>query len=223
MRRKSARTLALFVAVSSLVAVACTDLGPTEPEQQSLRKATPEQSSLLGGLIGGLLDPVLDIVTRLVNGLIAPLTRTLGLSQDVSWSFVAGPNGAVSSDSRVGLTVNIPRGALTSTRVITITALSGDAVAYKFEPHGLTFERPVTLTQSLSGVSFSSRDVLTGAYFATDRLVLNENGLAQITELLPAQTNLFAKTVTFQIEHFSGYIVASGRTLVDREEESDGR
>jgi hypothetical protein len=97
-------------------------------------------------------------------------------------------------------------------------------VAYKFQPHGLVFQRPVTLRQSLSGVSgYSYRDVITGAYFATDRLVLNEDGLAQITELIPAQTNLYAKTVTFQIEHFSGYIVASGRSLVEREEESEGR
>jgi hypothetical protein len=96
-------------------------------------------------------------------------------------------------------------------------------VAYKFEPHGLVFERPLTLKQSLNGVRFDSRDVLTGAYFKTDRLVLNENGLAQIAELLPATTNRTSNTVTFQVEHFSGYIVASGRSLVNREEESDGQ
>jgi hypothetical protein len=223
--RKSARPLALFLAASALAAtISCTDFTATEPEPVTLQQAAPEQSHLLGGLIGGLLEPVLDIITRLVNGLIAPLTRTLGLTNDVSWSFVAGPNGAYSSNSSVGLTIIVPQGALKSTQVITVTALEGNAVAYKFQPHGLVFQRPVTLRQSLSGVSgYSYRDVITGAYFATDRLVLNEDGLAQITELIPAQTNLYAKTVTFQIEHFSGYIVASGRSLVEREEESEGR
>jgi hypothetical protein len=223
--RKSVRSLALLVAASALVAtVSCTDFAPTEPEQPTLHQSAPEQSNLLGGLIGGLLGPVLDIITRLVDGLIAPLTRTLALDNDISWSFVAGPGGAFSSNSRVGLTISIPQGALTTTRIITVTALEGNAVAYKFEPHGLVFQRPVTLKQSLSGVSgYSYQDVLTGAYFNTDRLVLSDGGLAQITELIPAQTNLFTKTVTFKIEHFSGYIVASGRSLVEREEESEGR
>jgi hypothetical protein len=214
--KKSVRALALFVVSSALVAGACTDFGPTEPEPQAVRAPAPEQTALLGGL----LDPILGLLKRLVNGLIAPLTRTLSLERDVSWSFVAGPNGTVSSNSKVGLTITVPRGALTTTQVITVTALAGAPIAYKFEPHGLVFQRPLTLTQSLSGVTgYSYRDVLAGAYFETDRLVLNEDGLAQISELLPAQTDLYRRTVTFQIDHFSGYIVASGRSLVERDGE----
>lgn len=217
--RKSVRKLAVFVVASALMTTACADIVTTEPEPQSMQLATTEQSNLLGGLVGGLLGGVVNIVFGLVNGLISPVTRTLGLSNDVSWSFVAGPNGTVSSNSRAGLTISVPSGALASPTVITVTALAGDAVAYKFEPHGLVFQRPVTFKQNLSSVEYSYRDVLVGAYFKTDRLVLNENGLAQVSEVLPAQLNSYTKTLTFQIEHFSGYIVASGRSLVENEEE----
>jgi hypothetical protein len=219
--RKPVRSLALFVVASALIAAAaCTDLTAPEPEPQSLQQAAPEQNALLGGL----LDPILGILKRLINGLIAPVTRTLSLERDITWSFVAGPEGAVSSNSRVGLTISVPRGALTTTKVITVTALAGAPIAYTFQPHGLVFQRPVTLRQSLSGTSgYGARDVLAGAYFKTDRLVLNENGLAEISELLPAQTNFFTKTVTFQIEHFSGYILASGRSVVDRDSDEEGR
>lgn len=219
--RTSVRKLAVFLVASAFAVAACADIAPTEPDPQPMERATAEQSNLLGGLLGGVLGGVIKILFGLVNALIAPVTRTLGLSNDISWSFVAGPNGAVSSNSRAGLTVSVPSGALAAPTVITVTALAGDAVAYKFQPHGLVFQRPVTLKQNLGGVSYSSRDVLVGAYFKTDRLVMNENGLAQVSEVLPAQLNSYTKTLTFQIEHFSGYIVASGRSMLQNEE--DGR
>jgi hypothetical protein len=221
--RKSVRTLAVFFVASAFAVAACADVSPTEPESPAMQQASAEQSNLLGGLLGGLIGGVVKILFGLVNGLIAPVTRSLALDQDVSWSFVAGPGGAVSSNSSVGLTVTVPSGALASTQVIKVTALAGDAVAYRFEPHGLVFQRPVTLKQSLNGVSFSSRDVLVGAYFKTDRLVVNENGLAQISEVLPVALNPYSRTATFQIEHFSGYILASGRSLEENEEGYEGR
>jgi len=50
-----------------------------------------------------------------------------------------------------------------------------------------------------------------GAYFSTDRLQTTSEGLAVVTELLPALSSSLTRTVSFGVEHFSGYIVASGR------------
>jgi hypothetical protein len=36
--------------------------------------------------------------------------------------------------------------------------------------------------------------------------------LAKVTELLPALLSTLTNTVTFGIQHFSGYILASGRS-----------
>ena len=218
--KKPARNLALFVA--ALLAVACADA--TAPAPDRLQQRAPEQSALLGGLLDGLLGDG-GIVGQLVDALLPPVNRNVPLASDISWSFWAGPAGATSYNSALGLTIAIPRGALATTQRITVTALKGSAVAYKFEPHGLVFSRKVYLTQSLRGTTAGgllSLPLLSGAYFATDRLELNDDGLAVVSEVLPAVTSLLTKTVTFPIGHFSGYIVASGRST-GGEEESDGR
>ena len=142
--------------------------------------------------------------------LVAPVERLTPLATDVSWTFVAGPFGAVSRNADVGLTVIIPFGALSSTQTITVTALEGSAVAYRFEPH-VTFGRGVTLTQdlSLTRSRFSLLPLL-GAHFDGDVLEFT-NGLVGVTETLPAITSLLTGTARFDVWHFSGWIVASGR------------
>lgn len=163
-------------------------------------------SSSASGLLGGLTNTLTSL-------LVQPVQRTTPLASDVTWSFVAGPGGATSTNSAVGLTVAIPSGALGSQQTITVTALAGAPIAYKFEPHGLIFAKKAYLTQSLSGTNASLLNLtLSGAYFATDNLQLNDAGLASVTEILSALTNPFTNTVTFGIQHFSGYIVASGRS-----------
>ena len=218
--KKSARNLSIFVA--AFVAVACADA--TAPSPEPVQQRASEQQQLLGGLVDGLLGDG-GIVGQLVDALLPPVKRNTPLASDVSWSFWAGPYGAASSNSAVGLTIVVPRGALSSTQRITVTALAGSAVAYKFEPHGLVFSRDVYLTQNLRGTSAGgllSIPLLSGAYFATDRLELNDDGLALVTEVVPALTSLLTKTATFPIGHFSGYILASGRAK-GGEEESEGR
>jgi hypothetical protein len=116
----------------------------------------------------------------------------------------------------VGLTIRVPSGAVSAPTLITVTALKGSAVAYSFAPHGLQFDRQVTLTQKLQGTSVGSQLLpsLTGAYFLNEDDLL-DNGLAIVSELLSGLLNPLTKTFSFPIEHFSGYLVASGRTKSD--------
>lgn len=170
----------------------------TAPQAQ----AQEQQSSLLGGLLGS--------VTSL---LVAPVQRTTPLANDITWSFTVGPAGATSSNAASGLTVRVPAYAVSSTTTITVTALAGSAVAYSFAPHGLQFNRDVILTQSLHGtnVGLLSAALLKGAYFGTEELEINPAGLAEVLEIIPATLSVLSWKASFPVEHFSGYILATGR------------
>ena len=195
--RKATKTLAVFAATMLTALVGCVD-APTSPTTQLQTRGVQDQQ-LLGELLG--------TVTGL---LVPPLKRTTPLANDVVWTFVAGPDGAVSKNSAVGLTVTVPSGALAATTTITVTAVAGSAVAYAFEPH-LEFAKGVTITQSLSGTNAGLLALYSGAHFEGDRPTFTSGGLAIVDELVPALGSLLTRNVSFKVEHFSGWIVASGR------------
>lgn len=204
--RKHVSLIPLAVLSVALLATACSDANePLAPMRSGTSASNP---------LGGMTEWTGGVGSTVSSTLLPPIERTTPLAEDVTWSFDAGPLGATSSNAAVGLTIAIPAGALTSVQRVTITALAGDAVAYKFDPHGLVFERKVQLTQSIKGTTADEEllPALCGAYFATDRLELTADGLASVTELLSAVVDPFGRIVSFYIEHFSGYIVASGRT-----------
>lgn len=194
MRLKTARAVLGFVLATGLALAACSDRTVTAP---SLDRGG-EQSSLLGGLLGG--------VSQL---LFAPLHRDTPLDQDVSWSFTVGPSGGSSSNSSVGLTIVVPPNALSSPRTITVTALAGSPVAYRFEPH-IDFNKKIWLTQDLSGTSAGVLNslLLKGAHFPGSVPTYTSGGLAIVDEIVSGLT-LFG-SVTFGVTHFSGWITGVG-------------
>jgi len=212
--RKRLGAVLLLASAAVAVGTGCSDDSRSLTAPTRAGETAPA-NSLLGGLLGTLSAL-----------LVSPIERTTPLAQDVSWSFTVGPAGALSSNSQVGLSIVVPPYALTSTRTITVTALAGTAVAYKFDPHGLTFNRNVALTQDLRGTTGAgllsgltnllggllSTSSIQAAYFATDRPEYTREGLVKVSEILPALTSLLTQSVTFGIKHFSGYILASGRS-----------
>lgn len=104
-----------------------------------------------------------------------------------------------------GVTLAIPAGAVTQPVVVRMIVPGGDYMQARFEPHGLQFEKQATLTfqvdasevaeESLVGVYFGDSDVTFGGYVEAYETfeVRRERG-----------------SVSFDISHFSGYIVASG-------------
>jgi hypothetical protein len=115
----------------------------------------------------------------------------------------------------LGLTVVVPAFAVTSTTTITVTAVPGNQVAYEFEPHGLQFNAPVIVRQSLAGTSALQQNgiipgVLYGGYFA-DVSALNQlNGTALVDEILRVSIDRVLGSATFSILHFSGYLLGTG-------------
>jgi hypothetical protein len=186
-RRSSFRAV---VVGAFLFAIGCSDL-PTAPEIE-----VAPSHGLLGGLVGvlgGTVDTVLDVVV----GVLSPvLNRSEPLRRDEVVSATIGRNGGTIRLPNAGLTVTIPRGALNANTRITVTAPAGDLMGYEFAPHGLQFERPVTLTQEIT--RREAADGLEGIYFEG--------------ELQPTVTVLEVRPVTisrehavFRIDHFSGY------------------
>src|SRR5690348_3952662 len=97
--------------------------------------------------------PPLGVVTTPAGAPVLPVRRAVPLAQDRSWSFDVGPDGVVSQDSRTGLTIEVPAGAVSAPTHITVIALKGAALAYRFEPHGLQFPVPIRLVQSLRSLA----------------------------------------------------------------------
>jgi hypothetical protein len=158
--------------------------------------------------------PPLGVVANPSGAPVMPLKREIPLPKDRSWSFDVGPDGSVVRDAATGLTIEVPAGAVATPTHITVIALRGAPLAYRFEPHGLQFAVPIHLVQSLHGLKVSSAlstiPPLFGGYFADDSLVTDGvTGEVRVVEVLPIAIDLKAKTAILDVHHFSGYLVAS--------------
>lgn len=139
------------------------------------------------------------------------LTRAAPLAIDISVSAVIGKSGGTISIPEAGLTLVVPKGAVSSDVRFTATALAGKIVAYDFQPHGTTFAVPLQFSQDLRKTSLLTTltaPLLDGAYF-TDASMLNQaSGTALVSELRSATVNLLQFRASFPINHFSGYLVS---------------
>jgi hypothetical protein len=113
-----------------------------------------------------------------------------------------------------GLTIVVPAGAVSSPTRISVTAVPGDLVAYTFEPHGIKFAKPLQATQSFGLLNlrslFSTGSVSAG-YFAQESDLNTDSNTAKISESLTADVSLLGGKVTWEIWHFSGYLLSTGR------------
>jgi len=177
-----------------------------------------DRSALVSPLPGDPEVPQFGVASGL-GAKVKPLERTSDLARDVSWAFDVGPEGTVVTNYATGLTISIPKGALASDTRITVTAVRGAHLAYRFAPHGLQFALPVELRMPLSGVKIK-RDpfnypYLVGGYFRDDTLGIDPStGVALVAEVLPLSIDSKSKAIRLEIRHFSGYTVASAVTPV---------
>ena len=195
----------------SALAVGCSERMPSAPQAAS-PVPTQQSNSLLGGLLGG----VIGTVSKLLNIVVTLVERPTALSQDIVWSFDAGPGGAISANRQAGLSIAVPPGALSQNVRITVTVKAGNVYNYQFAPEGLQFAVPVVVTQdvsdnslinSLLGGLLGSSKTAKGAYYSAPTLPYDpKTGTATVNELEP--TVVGGGLLSFQIRHFSGYTVA---------------
>lgn len=147
------------------------------------------------------------------------LTRNQPLKQPISRSFAMDQKGGRMEIKELGLRVEVPPGAITGKLTITVTGMVGDAVAYDFQPHGTVFLKPLQFNQDLVGTSWERSDYkgsLLGGYFELEAQVNALPGLSLLDELFPV--TLDGKRASFDIRHFSGYMVSSGRQQARNDE-----
>lgn len=149
---------------------------------------------------------------KLGSGEAAVAQRNQELRSDGLAERNIGPEGGVLSMPDAGLTIIVPPGAVSHRLTISVRAVKGSTIHYEFEPHGVVFNVPLIAIQTLDGVSGSSLGAgLYAAYVAHDTDVNEQNGTAKIAQVFGVTIDASAGTATFNIPHFSGYILASGR------------
>lgn len=181
------RTLMGAVAVGTLLFVAgCTD-APTAPAGPSVEPSY--------GLLDS--DPLL-----LGDEQVTVLERSVTLAEDEVVTKTIGPPGGLIHLPEAGLTVWFPTDALSEPTEITVTAPAGDLVGYHFEPHGLEFVHDVTVAQDMTVTDLTNAGDLSAVYFEGEL-----EPTVTALETLPLW--LLRSLGVFNIEHFSGYVIAT--------------
>jgi hypothetical protein len=142
------------------------------------------------------------------------LKRTEPLPSGITTSAVIGPRGGHLDIGRAGFRMDFPAGAVSRPTRISVTAAGGRNVAYRFEPHGLVFNVPVVIRQTLKHTTAWKNPALAaelqGSYF--ERLLVDPSETyARSYERREAKLRESAKTLEFSIEHFSGYLLSTGK------------
>jgi hypothetical protein len=206
MAMKHLRIVASFSLAALLGVAACRDVvAPQAPPSE------PAPNALLGGLLDPILSKIPILGALLVPDTVVVVQRLQALPYDITQTKLIGSGGGQISIPAAGVTLIVPSGAVDYLTPITMTALSGRGVAYEFGPTGMTFKKPLTIKQDLSVTSLDPRLLsklkFSGGYFKSrDDLLGGLLGI--IYELLPASTSSWGNTVQFDVNHFSGYLIA---------------
>lgn len=202
------------------VALSCSDYSPTAP---SVAAPTQAQDGLLSGLLGvvtNLLGSVLKVIVGVVdpNGIeVRAVKWAPSHVNQVRWvSGTIGYNGGTLAIPGSDFSITFPQGALSQSTAITIVSDASGYVSYDMRPHGLTFAKPVFVTQKLKNTEIYGTPLVWnsfGAYFPEDPPVLS--GLLKAVET--TTTTIFAAPYgdapaihVWQLKHFSRYMLASG-------------
>ncbi|HEU4880631.1 MAG TPA: hypothetical protein VFT45_00260 [Longimicrobium sp.] len=142
------------------------------------------------------------------------LQRSEPLLHNFAAAALIGRNGGVIRLPEAGFTMTFPANSVRFPTLITVVAVPGTPVAYLFEPHGLVFQKPPTITQDLRGTeAFGNPTILRdleGAYFPEAGLL---DGLtALIGETRPTTVDVTGWKMRFDVQHFSGYAASTRRS-----------
>ena len=147
---------------------------------------------------------------------IAPvLGRSKSIHGNKSTSVVVDERGGWLSLPAAGLYVFVPPGAVKNRVTLTAKAIPGDLMAYQFGPHGAKFDVPLVMYQSLDlaalppGADLSQFEV---GYFADERTLNFRTRNVKVNEFIPTGIVFDGHAVRFEVSHFSGYVIATGRS-----------
>ncbi|MEP6831740.1 MAG: hypothetical protein ABJB74_00040 [Gemmatimonas sp.] len=195
-RSMFSRSLGALCASAFVAATACSGDSVTQPNFTTRDSGVTLTADALAQLIA-------------VNA----LTRDIPVPAGMVRSFTFTKKGGRIELKETGLRIDIPENAIPGTTLtITVTALPGSAVAYDFQPHGTVFLKSLAFRQDLNNTSWDKlgfKGVINGGYFKNTAQIDVLHGTAVLDEIFPVTFN--SKEVTFDIKHFSGYMVSGGR------------
>ena len=187
---RAMRALRLGLVLGMVALGACADV-PTAP-QDDVPSASLLGLPLLGS--GGVEAHVVQ--------------RTTPLATDEVVTKVIGYAGGTIRLPRAGLTLTVPAGAVLQNTTFTVTAPAGDLVGYHFEPHGTVFRKSLKASQKLAGTEIGLLEGILSppfaAYYDGDLLPVLD-----VFEVLGINVSGVLGVATFEIPHFSGYIIAT--------------
>jgi hypothetical protein len=173
---------------------------------------------LIGGVVKLLTETVQGVLDP--NGIpVAPVKWAPTHTNEVhSVSGTIGYWGGSLTIPESDFTITFPIGALSRATSITIVSDASGFVSYDMQPHGLTFAKPVIVTQRLRNTeanSVPSGAKLFGAYFEDEALLTGiVKGLLNAVEIVTSVTfsrpDGQAEYQIWQLKHFSRYMLASG-------------
>ena len=208
-----------ILVLSTFVALSCSDYSPTAPPIQAPAQA---QDGLLSGLVGvvtNLLGSVIKVIGFVTdpNGIPVRAVKWAPshVNQVRSVSATIGYEGGTLQIPGSDFSITFPRGAVSQSTAIKIVSDGNGYVSYDMQPHGLRFNKPVLVTQSLRNTEVYGTPLALNsycAYFAHDLLDLG--GILQALEI--ETTTIFsnprsgqAEVQVWQLNHFSRYMLAS--------------
>lgn len=178
----------LALPVAALLAVTVWSCRPDSGPTGVSVTPTPPVS---GDLVSGVVSTTTGLVGRLGLLRCTPLP-------DVTSSAVIGPAGGRLQVGQYSL--QVPAGALAQPVQISAEQLPDTVNSVRFTPEGLRFARPAVLTMTYANCNLLGRILPKRIAYTSDNL--------QILTYLLSLDNLFSKTVTGQVNHFSRYAVA---------------
>lgn len=110
----------------------------------------------------------------------------------------------------VGLhTIEIPEGALTGDVEISASVQAGRSLELDFAPHGLQFRKPVEITFDYAHCVVEDAQALNVLYVGTGWRIL---------ETMPSTDKRGTRRISALTDHFSGYMVSTGRSMASEED-----
>jgi hypothetical protein len=218
------RYFAIVLATTLALGCAESPTGPSAPAPVVSAPIAPPSDSdpSLLGLIGGVVKLLTETVQGVLdpNGIpVAPVKWAPTHTNEVhSVSGTIGYWGGSLTIPESDFTITFPIGALSRATSITIVSDASGFVSYDMQPHGLTFAKPVIVTQRLRNTeanSVPSGAKLFGAYFEDEALLTGiVKGLLNAVEIVTSVTfsrpDGQAEYQIWQLKHFSRYMLASG-------------
>ena len=200
------RLAALLLAAAPLAACSTDRAGATAPASLGVADVADDAHAALDSA-GGPLAELIEATA---------LTRKSPLDQDqYAAAYVDPKRGGTLEIKSAGLSVTIPAGAVSEPMILWVKAPAGNLVSYEFGPHGTQFLVPLHVRQDLRPTSWYKlvdRSRVEAGYFKHPSQVDRQTGRATIDEFLPITLETQANRIDFQIHHFSGYLLSTGKT-----------